>query len=111
MLPSIDTLNARSMFSEGKRLGVATNLVDGHGRATVALFDAALQALESAGATLVRAPLLPLVAIGDITPADAPALSRTGVAGLALVRAVMEAPDPAAAVREVLEGMGTRPRP
>jgi len=60
---------------------------------------------------LVRATMLPIVAIGDVTPADAPALSRTGVAGLALVRAVMEAPDPGAAVREVLEGMGTRPRP
>lgn len=59
---------------------------------------------------LVRATMLPIVAIGDVTPADAPALSRTGVAGLALVRAVMEAPDPGAAVREVLEGMGGRPR-
>lgn len=41
----------------GARLGVATNLVEGHGRATVALFEAALQALQTAGATLVRAPL------------------------------------------------------
>jgi amidase len=41
----------------GARLGVATNLVDGHGRATVALFDAALKALQAAGATLVHAPL------------------------------------------------------
>ena len=40
---------------------------------------------------LVRATMLPIVAIGDVTPADAPALSRTGVAGVALVRAVMEA--------------------
>jgi amidase len=49
---------------KGKRLGVATNLVDGHGRATVALFDAALQALEAAGATLVREPLPQLQAMG-----------------------------------------------
>ncbi len=41
----------------GARLGVATNLVDGHGRGTVALFDAALKALQAAGATLVHAPL------------------------------------------------------
>lgn len=59
---------------------------------------------------LVRATMLPIVAIGDVTPADAPALSRTGVAGVALVRAVMEAPDPGAAVREVLDGMGGRTR-
>lgn len=41
----------------GARLGVASNLVDGHGRATVALFEAALKALQAAGATLVHAPL------------------------------------------------------
>jgi thiamine-phosphate pyrophosphorylase len=55
---------------------------------------------------LVRSTMLPIVAIGDVTPADVPALSRTGIAGVALVRSVMDAPDPAAAVREVLEGMG-----
>ena len=49
---------------KGKRLGVATNLVDGHGRATLALFDAALQALEAAGATLVREPLPQVQAMG-----------------------------------------------
>jgi len=49
---------------QGKRIGVATNLVEGHGRATVALFDAALSALEAAGATLVREPLPQLPAIG-----------------------------------------------
>lgn len=49
---------------KGRRLGVATNLVEGHGRATVALFDAALQVLEAAGATLVRAPLPQLPAMG-----------------------------------------------
>ncbi|HET9823186.1 MAG TPA: amidase [Burkholderiaceae bacterium] len=41
----------------GARLGVAMNLVEGHGRGTVAAFEAALDALEGAGATLVRAPL------------------------------------------------------
>jgi len=53
---------------KGTRLGVATNLVDGHGRATVALFEAALQALESAGATLVREPLpqLPAMSAGEL---------------------------------------------
>jgi len=52
----------------GARLGVATNLVEGHGRATVALFEAALQQLEAAGATLVRAPLpqWPAMASGEL---------------------------------------------
>ncbi|MEE1650770.1 thiamine phosphate synthase [Brachybacterium sp. J144] len=51
---------------------------------------------------LVAATSLPIVAIGDVTPADVPALRATGVAGVALVRAVMDAEDPAAVVREVL---------
>jgi amidase len=41
----------------GARLGVATNLVEGHGRGTVALFETAIAALQAAGATLVHAPL------------------------------------------------------
>ena len=53
---------------------------------------------------LVAASSLPIVAIGDITPADAAGLAGAGVAGVALVRAVMDAPDPAATVREVLSG-------
>ncbi|ATG53827.1 thiamine phosphate synthase [Brachybacterium ginsengisoli] len=53
---------------------------------------------------LVAASSLPIVAIGDVTPADSAALAGTGVAGVALVRAVMAASDPAAVVREVLTG-------
>ena len=49
---------------QGRRLGVAVNLIEGHGRATVALFEAALQTLEAAGATLVREPLPSLPAMG-----------------------------------------------
>jgi thiamine-phosphate pyrophosphorylase len=54
---------------------------------------------------LVAASSLPIVAIGDVTPADAPALAGTGVAGVAIVRALMGAPDPAAVVAEVLSGV------
>ena len=49
---------------KGKRIGVATNLVEGHGRATVALFEAAVAVLQAAGATLVREPLPQLQAMG-----------------------------------------------
>ena len=58
---------------------------------------------------LVAATSLPVVAIGDVRPADARALAGTGVAGVALVRAIMNAPDPAGAVREVLRGFAARP--
>jgi thiamine-phosphate pyrophosphorylase len=53
---------------------------------------------------LVALSEVPLVAIGDVQPADVPALAATGVAGVALVRAIMNAPEPGAVVREVLEG-------
>jgi thiamine-phosphate pyrophosphorylase len=53
---------------------------------------------------LTAATSLPIVAIGGVTPGDVPALAGTGVAGVALVRAVMDAPDPGAVVREVLAG-------
>ncbi|MDP3969243.1 MAG: thiamine phosphate synthase [Nocardioides sp.] len=48
-------------------------------------------------AALVRASPLPTVAIGGIGPADAAALRRTGVGGIAVVSAVCAAPDPRAA--------------
>lgn len=51
---------------------------------------------------VVAATKLPVVAIGDITPADVPALRHTGIAGVALVRAVMDADHPGAVVRQVL---------
>lgn len=49
---------------QGRRLGVAVNLVEGHGRGTLALFEAALQTLQAAGATLVRQPLPQWPALG-----------------------------------------------
>lgn len=51
---------------------------------------------------LVAATRLPMVAIGDVTPGDVPALARTGVAGVAMVRALMGADDPESVTRDVL---------
>lgn len=47
---------------------------------------------------LVAASSLPVVAIGDVQVADVPALAATGVAGVAMVRAIMASDDPAAVV-------------
>jgi thiamine-phosphate pyrophosphorylase len=44
-------------------------------------------------------PSCPLVAIGGITVADAPALRATGAHGVAVIRAILDADDPAAAAR------------
>lgn len=71
--------------------------------------DSGREPLGVAGyAPLLAASSLPIVAIGDVTPADVPALAEVGVAGTALVRAVMEAPDPAGVVRGVLAGYAGR---
>ncbi|WPF65337.1 MULTISPECIES: thiamine phosphate synthase [unclassified Corynebacterium] len=51
---------------------------------------------------LVRASRVPVVAIGDVTAADAPALAATGVAGVALSRGLMRADNPEATAREVV---------
>ncbi|KRE35766.1 thiamine-phosphate pyrophosphorylase [Janibacter sp. Soil728] len=49
---------------------------------------------------------LPVIAIGDITPADIPLLSTTGIAGVAVVRAVMGARDPEVAAAACLRRWG-----
>ncbi|WP_277454575.1 thiamine phosphate synthase [Janibacter sp. DB-40] len=54
----------------------------------------------------VAATRLPVLAIGDVTVADVPALAGTGVAGVALVREIMGAGDPAAATRACLAAWG-----
>lgn len=51
---------------------------------------------------LVAATRLPIVAIGGITVEDATSLARTGIAGVALVRGLMDADDPERAARDVV---------
>ena len=55
---------------------------------------------------LIAATQLPVVAIGDVTLADVAPLSRTGVAGVAVVREVMGAADPGAVAAECLRAWG-----
>lgn len=54
----------------------------------------------------VAATRLPVLAIGDVTVADVPSLAATGVAGVALVREIMGAADPAAVTRTCLAAWG-----
>ncbi|GAA4531255.1 thiamine phosphate synthase [Brachybacterium paraconglomeratum] len=69
--------------------------------------DSGRDPLGTAGyRTLVAATSLPVVAIGGVTPDDVPALAATGVSGVALVRAIMDAADPGFVVRGVLAGFG-----
>ena len=51
---------------------------------------------------VVGAVHIPVVGIGGIGPSDAPAVIRAGAAGVAVIRAVLDAADPAAATRALL---------
>jgi thiamine-phosphate pyrophosphorylase len=67
-------------------------------------------ALAPRGLALVRAVraavACPLVAIGGVTPADAPAVLAAGADAVAMIGAVVRAPDPAAVVRDLLARLG-----
>ncbi|XKH55045.1 thiamine phosphate synthase [Citricoccus nitrophenolicus] len=61
---------------------------------------------------LVAVTALSIVAIGDVTPADAAALAGVGEVGVVMVWALIEASDPGAVMREVptgFEGGTNRP--
>ncbi len=67
--------------------------------------------LEPAGPELVaeaaRLAPVPVLGIGGVTPERAAALARRGAHGVAVVRGVWGAEDPAAAVREYLDALGS----
>jgi thiamine-phosphate pyrophosphorylase len=54
---------------------------------------------------LVAGAKIPILAIGGITPANAPKVMKTGVAGLAAIAALIDPEDPAAAAREFRAAM------
>lgn len=51
---------------------------------------------------LVELSKLPIVAIGDVQPADVAALASTGIAGVAMVRAFIEAPSAAELAQQII---------
>ena len=61
--------------------------------------------VEALRAAARATPELPLLALGGVTPARAAACLRAGASGVACIRAVMAAPDPARAVEELLASL------
>lgn len=57
------------------------------------------------GAAAERAGELPLIGIGGIGPTEAETLADAGAYGVAAIRGIWDAADPAVAVREYLEGL------
>lgn len=57
-------------------------------------------------AEVAAAVSIPVVGIGGIDQTNAHLLRGTGAAGVAVVRAIMAAPDPGAATREILAALG-----
>ncbi len=49
---------------------------------------------------------LPVVAIGGITAANAPSVLKTGAAGIAVVSAILRAPDPRLAAEQLATALG-----
>ena len=62
--------------------------------------------LEGLAATLARLEGWPVIAIGGVDPARAPAVLGVGAHGVAVVRGVWDARDPARAVRRYLRAIG-----
>lgn len=90
--------------------GGADYLLFGHVFATGSKPGLPGRGLGALGAVCAAVPI-PVVAIGGISPANAPAARAAGAAGIAVLSAAMAAPDPAAAVRELCaawdEGVGS----
>lgn len=55
--------------------------------------------------TAVAAAALPVLAIGGVTPACIAEVARAGAAGVAVIRAILAAADPAAATRALLAAL------
>lgn len=73
--------------------------------ATLSKADAG-EAIGTAGVRAVRgATALPVVAIGGIDEGNATSVSAAGADGVAVIRAVLQARDPAAAARAILEAV------
>jgi len=105
---------ARRLLPAGALVGVSTHAPgEAAAGADFALFGPVWETPSKAGAQgearlqeAVRAAAIPVLAIGGVTAARVPAVRAAGAAGVAVIRAILAAPDPGAATRALLAALG-----
>ena len=113
---SLPTRTARRVLGPDKLLGVSTHSLDAARQAAEEGADFVVfgpvfatpsklaygppQGLAQL-AEVVRGVPIPVLGIGGITPANLPQVQQTGAHGVAMIRAVLAAPDPRAAAQDL----------
>src|SRR5207245_6046821 len=107
---------ARQLLPPGTLVGISTH-APGEARADAdfALFGPVWETPSRAGAQgearlgeAVRAAALPVLAIGGVAAERVPAALGAGAAGVAVIRPILVAPDPAAAARPLSAALAAR---
>jgi len=113
--------DARALLGRDRLIGVSTHAPDEVAAATAAgadfavfgpLFDTPAKrpygaplGLDALAAARAAAPSLPLLAIGGIDATRVAAVHQHGADGVAVIRAILAAPDPRAATRALLRSI------
>src|SRR5437773_240954 len=105
---------ARRLLPAGALVGVSTHAPgEAAPGADFALFGPVWETPSKAGAQgearlheAVRGASIPVLAIGGVTAARVPAVRAAGAAVVAVIRAILAAPDPGGATRALLAALG-----
>ncbi len=122
---SLSTALARRVLGPHKRIGVSTHSIDDARRAMDEgadfivfgpVFDTPSKAAYGAPqglqrlAEVVRHVTIPVLAIGGIDATNLPSVLQEGAHGVAMIRAVLAAPDPCVATRQLCDILLRLPR-
>jgi thiamine-phosphate pyrophosphorylase len=111
---SVPVAVARGLMGPAALIGVSTHAPgEAPAGADFAFFGPVWETPSKSGAQgearlaeAARAAAIPVLAIGGVTPARVAAARAVGAAGVAVIRAILAAPDPAAATRALLAALG-----
>jgi thiamine-phosphate pyrophosphorylase len=111
---SVPAAVARRLLGERALIGVSTHSPgEAPPDADFAFFGPVWETPSKTGtqgearlAEAVRAASIPVLAIGGVTAARIPAVRAAGAHGVAVIRAILAAPDAAAATRELMAALG-----